>query len=78
MQEKRNITNELRTMTELHEKHVDNSKDNEKKLEQMARDLENHRNLCQKYRMDILEQEQKHNETKIEMRKALAEKRELA
>ena len=33
-------------MTELHEKYVDNSKDNERKQEKMAKDLENHRNLC--------------------------------
>jgi len=33
-------------MTEVHEKYVDSSKDNEKKLDKMAKDLENHRNLC--------------------------------
>jgi hypothetical protein len=45
-QEKRNITFDLRAMTEVHEKYVDSSKDNEKKLDKMAKDLENHRNLC--------------------------------
>jgi hypothetical protein len=35
----------------------------------MAKDLENHRNLCSKYRLELLEIEQKLNEYKIEVRK---------
>tara|TARA_B110000285_G_C15127761_1_gene621393 strand:- start:1035 stop:1241 length:207 start_codon:yes stop_codon:yes gene_type:complete len=46
IQEKRNVATELRAMTEIHEKYVDNSKDMERKQEKMAKDLENHRNLC--------------------------------
>jgi len=61
----------LRALTEVHEKYVDNSKDNERKMEKMNKDLENHRNLCQKYRTQILEEEAKHNETKIEVRRML-------